>query len=216
MPTPSPEDLHHPPIGSHCSPGGFDGDRRRPPRGLRLGGEDDGQASASEQLSPLKPMGLVPRRHQSGVGRLHRRPLEMRDGQGANPSVRGRQYHADPLQGPATQTQGLGLRDRQAINDAQSASCSGSPPGDHHARDAARRDGVRVGLSPCKSTRYRRPNPAPMRSDAPGTCVCAAIGKRASPAASAMIERFMVAPWTACSKRSEAMAAESSASDPSR
>ena len=49
--------------------------------------------------------------------------------------------------------QGLGLRDRQAINDAQSASCSGSPPCDHHARDAARRGGVRVGLSPRKSTR---------------------------------------------------------------
>ena len=31
---------------------------------------------------------------------------------------------------------------------AQGASCSGSPPRDHHARDAARRDGVRVGLSP--------------------------------------------------------------------
>ena len=49
--------------------------------------------------------------------------------------------------------QGLGPRDRQAINDAQSASCSGSPPCDHHARDAARRGGVRVGLSPRKSTR---------------------------------------------------------------
>jgi NAD(P)-dependent dehydrogenase (short-subunit alcohol dehydrogenase family) len=42
--------------------------------------------------------------------------------------------------------QGLGPRDRQAINDAQSASCSGSPPCDHHARDAARRGGVRAGL----------------------------------------------------------------------
>jgi hypothetical protein len=40
----------------------------------------------------------------------------------------------------AAQTQGLGLRDRQAINDAQSASCSSSPPGDHHAREL--RDGT--------------------------------------------------------------------------
>jgi hypothetical protein len=36
-----------------------------------------------------------------------------------NAVVRGRQRHADPLQGPV-QTQALGLRDRQAINDAQS------------------------------------------------------------------------------------------------
>ena len=60
--------------------------------------------------------------------------------------LRGRQCHADPLQGPA-QAQGLGLRDRQAINDAQSASRSGAPPRDHHACDAARRDRVRIGLS---------------------------------------------------------------------
>ena len=80
-------------------------------------------------------------------GRLHRRHLEMRGRAGANAAVRGRQCHADPLQGPA-QTQGLGLRDRQAINDAQSASCSGAPPRDHHACDAARRDRVRVRLSP--------------------------------------------------------------------
>ena len=38
----------------------------------------------------------------------------------ANPPVRGRQCHVDALQGPA-QAQGLGLRHRQAINDAQSA-----------------------------------------------------------------------------------------------
>jgi hypothetical protein len=31
-----------------------------------------------------------------------------------------------------------------------------------------------------------------------------------------MIERFMVAPWTACSARLEDVAAESSTSDPSR
>jgi hypothetical protein len=64
----------------------------------------------------------------------------------ANAAVRSRQRHADPLQGSA-QTQGLGLRNRQAINDAQSASRSGSSPRDHYARDAARPNGVRVRLS---------------------------------------------------------------------
>ena len=59
---------------------------------------------------------------------------------------------SDPPQGPA-QTVGLGVRDRQAINDAQSASRSGSPPCDHHARDAARRDGVRASLKACQSRR---------------------------------------------------------------
>ena len=92
-------------------------------------------------------LGLVPRRHQSGRGRLRRQHLEVRRQARANPAVRGRQCHADPLQGPA-QTQGLGLRDRQAINDAQSASRSGAPPRDYHACDAARRDRVRIGLSP--------------------------------------------------------------------
>ena len=36
----------------------------------------------------------------------------------------------------------------KAVNDAQGEGCSGSPPRDHHACDAARRDGVRIGLSP--------------------------------------------------------------------
>ena len=45
---------------------------------------------------------------------------------GCGPAVRGRQCHADPLQRPA-QTQELGLRDRQAINDAQGAHRCGSP-----------------------------------------------------------------------------------------
>ena len=92
-------------------------------------------------------LGLGPQALSVGRGRLHRRHLEMRRSAGANPPVRGRQCHADPLQGPA-QAQGLGLRDRQAINDAQGAGRSGSPPRDHHARDAARRDGVRARLSP--------------------------------------------------------------------
>ncbi len=90
----------------------------------------------------------------------------MRRPPGANPSVRGRQRHADPIQGPA-QTQGLGLRDRQAINDAQGEGRSGSPPRDHHARDAARRDGVRIGISR-RSSQDRRPNRDPARSDAQG------------------------------------------------
>src|SRR5580692_3425408 len=42
---------------------------------------------------------------------------------------------------------------------------SGSPPRDHHARDAARRNRVRIDLSP-RNLRDRRPNPVPMRSDA--------------------------------------------------
>jgi hypothetical protein len=87
----------------------------------------------------------VSQRGISRRGRLHRRHLQMRRSAGANPPVRGRQCHADPLQGPA-QTQGLGLRDRQAINDAQSASRSGSSPRDHYARDAARRNGLYLGV----------------------------------------------------------------------
>jgi hypothetical protein len=79
--------------------------------------------------------------------RLRRQHLEMRRQAGADPAVRSRQCHADPLQGSA-QTQGLGLRDRQAINDAQGEGRSGSPPRDHHARDAARRDRVCIGLGP--------------------------------------------------------------------
>ena len=97
-------------------------------------------------------LGLVPRSGSGskapsvGRGRLHRRHLEMRGWAGANPPVRGRQCHADPLRGPA-QARGLGLRNRQAVNDAQGEGCSGAPPRDHHARDASRWDGVRARLS---------------------------------------------------------------------
>jgi transposase len=91
--------------------------------------------------------GLVPRRYQSGevdyTGGISKMPGQA----GANAAVRGRKRHADPLQGPA-QTQGLSLRDRPAVNDAQRASRSGSSPRDHHARDAAGRNRVRVGLIP--------------------------------------------------------------------
>ena len=103
-------------------------------------------------------LGLVPRRHQSGevdyVGSISKCGDRAR----ANPAVRGRQRHADSLQGPA-QTQGLGLRDRQAVNDAQSARRSGSPPRDYHARDAAGRNRVRIGLSPRHETGGRNQLP---------------------------------------------------------
>jgi transposase len=103
----------------------------------------------------------IPRRRRlSGVGsqaasvwrgRLRRQHLEVRRHTRANPPIRGGQCDADPLQGPP-QTQGLGLRDRQAINDAQSASRSGAPPRDYHACDAARRERVRICLSPRHET----------------------------------------------------------------
>jgi transposase len=80
-------------------------------------------------------------------GRLCWQHLEMRGQAGADTPVRSRQRHADPLQGPA-QTEGLGLRDRQAINDAKGESRSGAPPRNHHACDAPRWHGVRVRLSP--------------------------------------------------------------------
>jgi hypothetical protein len=110
-------------------------------------------------------LGLVPRRYQSGEvdhtggiskcgDRRLRTPL----------------YEApmspDPLQGPA-QTQGLGLRHREAINDAQSASRSGSPARNHHARDTARWDRVRIGVSPLKSTRQEAESSS-KRSDVRG------------------------------------------------
>ena len=90
-------------------------------------------------------LGPRPKTVSVGRGRLRRRHLEMRGPTGADPAVRSRQCHADPLQRP-TQAQGLGLRDRQTINDAQGPCRSGSSPGDHHARDAAGRNRVRAGL----------------------------------------------------------------------
>ena len=51
-------------------------------------------------------LGLVPKRYQS----LRREHPKMRRQARANPAVRGRQCHADALQGPA-QAEGLGLRD---------------------------------------------------------------------------------------------------------
>ena len=74
-------------------------------------------------------LGLVPRRYQSGEVDYARRHLEMRGLAGADPAVRSRQCHADPLQRP-TQAQGLGLRDRQAVYDAKGQCRSGASPRD--------------------------------------------------------------------------------------
>ena len=80
-------------------------------------------------------LGLVPRRYQSGE-------VDYTGGisQCGDRRVRTLLYEAanvmlTPLQGPA-QTQGLGFRDRQAINDAEGAHRPGSPLRDHYARDA--------------------------------------------------------------------------------
>ena len=100
-------------------------------------------------------LGLVPRRHQSGevdytvgISKCGDRRVRTLLYEAANVML-------TCYKRPA-QTQRLGLCDRQAINDAQSEGRSGSPPRDHHARDAARRDGVRISLSP-RIPRDRRP-----------------------------------------------------------
>jgi hypothetical protein len=84
-----------------------------------------------------------------------------------NAIVRGRKRHADPLQAPA-QAQGLGLRDRKAINNAKGSDRFGSSPRHHRARDAAERNRVRAGSSWLKPSAHpdRRPHRAPKRSDA--------------------------------------------------
>ena len=48
---------------------------------------------------------------------------------------------------------------RLSVKDAQGQGRSGSTPRDDYARDAARRNGVRIGVSP-RNPRDRRPNPA--------------------------------------------------------
>ena len=116
---------------------GCDDPRRGPVDRARLVAAID-DPSRIRRSRDVGAFDLVPGRYQSGGGRLCRQHLEMRGPTCANPPVRGRQCHADALQGPA-QAQGLGLRDRQAINDAQSANSLGSPPRNHHARNAARR-----------------------------------------------------------------------------
>ena len=126
--------------------------RRRPVDCSRLCGRSRRSFAHPPIPRHRRLSGLGPQAALVGRGRLRRQHLEMRRPAGADPPVRSRQRHADPLQGPA-QTQGLGLRDRQAINDAQGEGRSGSPPRDHHARDAARRDRVHIGLAPAQSTR---------------------------------------------------------------
>ena len=97
---------------------------------------------------------IARRRRLSGPGpktlsvrrsRLCRRHLEMRRPAGADPAVRSRQRHADPLQGPA-QAEGLGLRNRQAINHAQGPYRFGASSRNHHARHAAGRNRVPRGV----------------------------------------------------------------------
>ena len=95
------------------------------------------------------PIGLVPRRYQSGeVGSISKcgdRWLRTLLYEAANVML-------TRYKGPA-QAQGLGLCDRRAIDDAQGAVRSGSSARHHHARDAARRDRVHIGLAPAQSTR---------------------------------------------------------------
>jgi Transposase IS116/IS110/IS902 family len=93
-------------------------------------------APPSSPGKPTRLFGLVPRRYQSGE-------VDYTGGisKCGDRRVRTLLYEAASviltrLQEPA-QTEGLGPRDRPAINDAQSASRSGSPARDHHARDAA-------------------------------------------------------------------------------
>ena len=97
-----------------------DDPRRRPTDRARLCGCDRRSLAHPPIPRCRRLSGLGPQAISVGGGRLRRQHLEMRGQAGANPPVRGRQCHADALQGPA-QTQGLGLRDRQAINDAQGA-----------------------------------------------------------------------------------------------
>ena len=82
-----------------------------------------------------------------GRGRLHRRHLEMRRQRRANPLYEAANVMLTRYKGQL-QAQGLGLRNREAVNDAQGQGCSGAPPRNHQARDASRWDGVRARLSP--------------------------------------------------------------------
>src|ERR1700677_1871261 len=72
----------------------------------------------------------------------------MRRSAGAQAAVRGRQRHADPLQGPA-QTQGSRTRPLRSPSDQRCAKRGslGSPPWGHNARYAAGRNRVRAGLN---------------------------------------------------------------------
>ena len=143
-----------------------DNPRRRPTDRARLCGRNRRSFAHPPIPRHRRLSGLGPQAVSVRGGRLCRQHLEMRRPAGANPAVRGRQRHADPLQGPA-QTQGLGLRDRQAINDAQGAGslwlaasrssctrCCETGRSSHRPKPRNPRD--------------RRPNLAPKRSDALG------------------------------------------------
>jgi transposase len=93
-------------------------------------------------------LGLVPKRYQSGevdyVGGISKcgdRRVRTLLYEAANVML----THADPLQEPA-QAEGLGLRNREAIDHAQGAHRSGAASRDHHARHAAGRNRVRRGV----------------------------------------------------------------------
>src|SRR5881392_2403643 len=80
-------------------------------------------------------LGLVPRRH-----------LEVRRPAPPHTLVRGRKRHADALQGGA-EAEGMGIRSRQAVDDAQGTDCARPSPRDHHACDAATRHRVQSRIS---------------------------------------------------------------------
>jgi hypothetical protein len=105
------------------------GRRRRRPR--------DSAASRSGR----KRSDQSPRRASVGSSEVDRAALEGRRGLGMD-------LVEVSLPDLPYDSQGLGLRDRQTINDAQGPCRSGSPPGDHHARDAAGRNRVRADLDP--------------------------------------------------------------------
>ena len=97
-------------------------------------------------------LGLVPRRYQSGevdyVGSISKcgdRRVRTLLYEAANVMLT---RYKGQLEGSRT-----GPSRSPAINDAQGPGRSGSPPRDHHARNAARRDRVHIGLAPAQSTR---------------------------------------------------------------
>ena len=150
-----------------CSlPPADDDSRRRPTDRSRFCRRNRRSLPHSPIARCRRLSGLGPQAVSVWRGGLHRRHLEMRGQAGADAPVRSRQCHADALQRSA-QTQGLGLRDRQAINDAQGAQslwladsrssctrCCETGRSSHRPKPRNPRD--------------RRPNLAPKRSDARG------------------------------------------------
>ena len=101
-------------------------------------------------------LGLGPQAVSVGRGRLHRRHLEMRGPAGANAPVRGRQRHADPLQGPAQTRRGAGVgpdpyatpQDNQRSKGSRSAPIGGS--GQSGGRLKIEREGPTLALLPLR------------------------------------------------------------------